>query len=264
MVDLWPRSRIASSFTILKGALIEESYKALALWRPGDSKKENIERLQQRKFMGAKSDAWYRNIGFVLSRRFDPGFTELGPAELAKKNLPMQSWKPILLWHITRGEFLLRDFLVNWLFPAWVSGTREIRTQDLYPHLQTIADRGGILARPWSETTLDRVAVALLKICVDFELLQGRWIKEFRPYTLPQLSLLYLLHAVRDSVVSSEEVIQSADWRMYRMTESELDQRLSDLSRSGLLVYKSGELRLPYGSALEYVHKAAGIRHPAT
>jgi hypothetical protein len=251
-MDLWPQSNVASSFTILKGAMIEESYRALALWRIADSKKQNIERLQQEKFMGPRSAAWYRNAGFVLSRRFDPGFMDRALVELAKRQWALHEWKPALLWHMTRNEFLLRDFLVNWLFPAWAAGVGEIRTPDLYPHLETVPDRGGIIERRWTLTTLERVAGALLRMGVDFGLLQGRAVKEFTPYKLPGRSLLYLLHAVRDSVAHSDEVVRSADWRIFRITEAELANELSRLYAADELMYEDGLLFMQYTSALEY------------
>ena len=34
---------------------------------------------------------------------------------LAQSHCPMDIWKPILLWHMTRDEFLVRDFVVRWL-----------------------------------------------------------------------------------------------------------------------------------------------------
>jgi len=51
-------------------------------------------------------------------------------------------WRPILLWHITRDEFLLRDFLLNWLFPAYEAGALRLRTEDLHSYLRTIRNRG--------------------------------------------------------------------------------------------------------------------------
>ena len=51
-------------------------------------------------------------------------------------------WQPILLWHITRDEFLVRDFLLNWLFPAFEAGTFRLRQEALHAYLQGLSERG--------------------------------------------------------------------------------------------------------------------------
>ena len=40
------RSNVASSFTLIKGAMIDETYAVFAEWDFGSSKKENLERLR--------------------------------------------------------------------------------------------------------------------------------------------------------------------------------------------------------------------------
>ena len=81
---------------------------------------------------------------------------------------------------MTRDEFLLRDFLINWLFPAFMAGAYRVRTEDIYEHLRSVGRRGGTIEHAWSETTLNRVAAALLKMAVDFGLLRGRVSKSLR------------------------------------------------------------------------------------
>ena len=44
---------------------------------------------------------------------------------------------------MTRDEFLLRDFLVNWLFPTFASGAYRVRPEDLYEHIRSVGLRGG-------------------------------------------------------------------------------------------------------------------------
>ena len=37
----------------------------------------------------------------------------------------------LLLWHMTRDEFLVRDFLQNWLFPAYNAGAFRIGSDEV-------------------------------------------------------------------------------------------------------------------------------------
>ena len=117
------RSHVASSFTLIKGAMIDETYAVFAAWDFALSKRENLDRLRRENFIGASTTTWLRDVAKVLNRRFDPNARDRALALLAKSGCPIDEWKPLLLWHITRDEFLLRDFLLNWLFPTFVSGT---------------------------------------------------------------------------------------------------------------------------------------------
>jgi hypothetical protein len=121
------RAHVASSFTIVKGAMISETYTVFAAWDFERSKRENLERLRQENFIGARSQTWLRDVAWVLNRRFEPDGRDRSLVVLAKHGCDLEEWKPILLWHMTRDEFLVRDFLQNWLFPAYDSGAFRVR-----------------------------------------------------------------------------------------------------------------------------------------
>src|SRR5712691_13138845 len=137
------RSHVVSSFTLIKGAMIDETYAVFAAWDFGSSKKENLDRLRRENFIGATTTTWLRDIAKVLNRRFDPSARDRALVLLARNGCPIEEWKPILLWHITRDEFLFRDFLINWLFPAYHAGSYQVRPEPLHEYLHTISKRGG-------------------------------------------------------------------------------------------------------------------------
>jgi hypothetical protein len=65
------RSRVVSSFTHVKGALIDETYAVSSAWDFSVPKKVNLDRLRDTNFIGAKSQTWLRDVAKVLNRRFD-------------------------------------------------------------------------------------------------------------------------------------------------------------------------------------------------
>lgn len=253
------RSNIASSFTLIKGAMIDETYAVFASWDFGYSKKENLERLRSENFIGARTAARLRDFIFVINRRFDPGCRDRALVLLAKNGCPMEEWKPILLWHMTRDEFLLRDFLVNWLFPSFTSGAYRVRPEDLYAHIRSVELRGGKIEHVWSETTLNRVAAALLKMSVDFGLLYGSAVKEFGGYHLPERSFLYIVYAIREHMQNPRRVLASEDWRMFLMSPSDVERELLRLHQFRKVDYQIAgsivQLTLPCASACEYAER---------
>ncbi|MEP7307492.1 MAG: BrxA family protein [Acidobacteriota bacterium] len=253
------RSHIASSFTLVKGALIDETYAVLGAWDFCVSKKENLDRLRDTNFIGAKSETWLRDIAKVLNRRFDPAGRDRRLAVLAKGGCRLEEWKPLLLWHMTRDEFLLRDFLQNWLFPAYDAGAFRVRPEQLHAYLRGIGKTGGTTEHAWTDTTLARVAAGLLKIAVDFGLLRGGGVKECAPYHLPERSFLYLLHALRDAGTSPSRLAAALEWRMFLMRPADVEHELLRLHQFRQLGYEVAgslvELTLPCATSLEYAER---------
>lgn len=148
------RANVASSFTIVKGAMIDETYAVFAAWDFERTKRENLTRLRDENFIGAATSTWLRDVSKVLSRRFDPQGRDRALVLLAKSGCDLEIWKPLLLWHMTRDEFLLRDFLVHCSLP-----TRAARTacgqRSSTTTVRSITKRGGTTEHEWSETTRD-------------------------------------------------------------------------------------------------------------
>jgi hypothetical protein len=253
------RANVVSSFTVVKGAMIEETYAVLAAWDFGRSKRDNLDRLRSENFIGAGSVTWLRDVAKVLNRRFDPAGRDRPLAVLAKHGLAIDEWKPLLLWHMTRDEFLVRDFLETWLFAACDAGAFRVRSEDVEAYLGGIGKRGATTEHAWSEETTKRVAAGLLKISVDFGLLRGSIEKEFVSYHLPERSFLYLLHAMRDEKLSPSKVVASPDWRLFLMRPADVEHELLRLHQFRKLEYHVAgslvQLSLPCATSREYAER---------
>jgi hypothetical protein len=253
------RAHVTSSFTIVKGAMVNETYAVFAGWDFGRSKRQNLENLRTENFIGAKSTKWLHEITRVINRRFDPEGRDRPLVSLAKGGCDLEEWRPLLLWHMTRDEFLLRDFLQNWLFPAYDTGVFRVRPEALHEYLERVGKRRGVVKRVWAESTAKRVAAGLLKIAADFSLLRGSVIKEFASYHLPERSFLYLLHAIRDETPSPSKIIATPDWRLFLMRPSEVEHELLRMHQYRKVDYQVAgsivQLSLPCASSLEYAER---------
>ncbi len=255
------RANVASSFTLIKGAMIDETYAVFRAWDFNSAKKQNLDRLREENFIGASSLTWLRDVAKVLNRRFDPTGRDQSLVMLAKNHCDILEWKPILLWHITRDEFLLRDFLQNWLYPAYDSGAYRLRPEELHLYLLEIRNRGGTTEHAWTEATIKRVAAGLLKMAADFGLLQGGGNREFASYHLPERSFLYLLHAMQEENRSAGKIVDAPEWRMFLMRPADVERELLRLHQFRKLEYQVAgslvQLSLPCATAQEYAEGMA-------
>ena len=249
------RANVISSFTIIKGALIDETYAAFERWDICRGKRTNLKRLKDLNTIGAKSDNWLRDVAFVLSRRFDTDDRDRALVELARNGCNREVWKPLLLWHMTRDEFLLRDFLIHWLYPAFVDGVHRLMFEDVLPYLETL-ERRRRTSKPWTDQTRQRVARGLLKICADFGLLAGRRARRFVSYHLPDESFIYLLHAMADTESNARRVIDADDWRMFLMDSDDVEREVLRLHQYRKVHYEVAgslaQLKLPRSSSTDY------------
>lgn len=250
------RTNVVSSFTIIKGAMVGETFEVFAQWDLDKTKRENLDHLRESNFIGASSATWLRDVAKVLNRRFDPAGRDRALVVLAKSGCELDEWKPLLLWHITRDEFLFRDFLQSWLFEAHDSGTFRVRPQDLHGYLRSIRKRGATTEHAWTEPTLKRVAAGLLKMSADFGLLKGGVAKEFASFHLPERSFLYLLHALSEEKGSPRKVVDAPEWRMFLMHPVDVERELLRLHQFRKVDYQVAgslvQLKLPCASPEEY------------
>jgi hypothetical protein len=253
------REQVVSSFTLVKGTLLLETYSAFAHWNLELPKRDNLQQLREKNTIGAGSETWLRDVAKVLNRRFETEARDRALVELAQARCPLDLWTPLLLWHITRDEFLLRDFLCEWLFPAFVSGAYRILPEELHGYLHSLPQRGGQTEHHWTEATVRRVSAGLLKAATDFGLLEGTRARRFASYHLPEKSFLYLLHALAEVHLNPSRIIQSPDWRMYLLRPEDVEREILRLHQFRLLEYhvagSIAQLTLPCATAREYAQR---------
>ena len=254
------RANVVSSFTVIKGTLFDPTYRAFQLWDLDQPKKANLDRLKATDPLGVGNANWWRDLGKVINRRFDPSGRDRALVELAKAGCPLHTWKPLMLWHMTRDEFLVRDFLVHWLWEQHVAGAWRLRNEDLHPYLGRLHHRDDVeMKDAWSPNTTDRVASGLLHLAVDFDLMTGTLAREFIPYHLPEPAFLYLLHAMQQEHPNAHDLVHALDWRMYLMDPDDVQRELFRLHQFRTVHYEVAgsiaELRLPCASALDYARQ---------
>ena len=254
------RSKVVSSFTIIKGSLIDETYTAFAQWDFSLSKLENLRLLQEQNAIGSRSENWLRDVRWVLNRRFDPEGRDRPLVELAQNACDRAIWTPLLLWHMTRDEFLLRDFLVTWLYKQYAAGVYRLEPDDVTPYLQALSKKRGISwSGQWTPATTSRVASGLLRIAADFGLLTSGPVKEFASYHLPDDSFLYLLHAIAETESNARRIVNSLEWRLYLMDPTDVERELLRLHQFHRLEYEVAgtlaRLDLPADSPRSYVRE---------
>ena len=248
-----------SCFMITKGAMIEATYKAFVGWNLDMSLKENIKRIRETNYVGGPSNGWLKDFGKVLNRRFQSGAHTTVLIQLAQKGCDIDSWKPLLLWHMCRSDSLVYDFFANWLYKQYQEGRRQLSSESFRDYLRGyLSSRNGSQVT-WSDLNIKSSAAGLAKIAVDFGILHGRRNKELTSYVLPEKSFLFLLHVMIDEQHNAHKVINSPEWRIFMMTSDDVQKELYLLHQYRKVEFdiagSLAQLRLPCTCAKEYARK---------
>lgn len=258
MAVFGPNAGAISSTSICRGGLVEQTYDALRAWDDDATKQANLDVLRSNPTISAVSQSWRNDIVLALSRRFDPAGRDAALVQLARRGCSFHVWRPILLWHLTRNEFLVRYFLIEFLFQKHREGYPRLTADDVVPFLQQKAIQKR-LKNPWRPPTLRRVANGLLQTAGDFELLSGTTVKSFSSYHMPEESFVYILHAMADTEPSARRIVDAADWHMYLMDASDVEREILRLHQFRKVHYEVAgslaQLKLPFGSAVEYTRE---------
>lgn len=246
------RADVVSSFTLIKGAMVDETWTAMQAWDLDRDVTANLADLRATNPFGATAN-WLRDVHKVLHRRIDPD-RDRPLILLAKANLDREAWKPLLLWHITRDEFLLREFLTGWLWDRYVEGAYRLDTAEVAAWLTSLEQQRGL---SWTESTRKRVASGLLGAAADFGLLAGTVSRRFTAYHLPEASFLYLLHAMAEGEPNARRLVNLPEWRMYRMRPEDVEAELLRLHQFRRVHYdvagSLSQLKLPAPSLADWV-----------
>ena len=240
--------------------MIDETYMVFRGWDFGVSRTENLRRVREDNMIGATSAHWARDVAWVMSRRFDLAGRDRPLVDLAMAGCDREVWKPLLLFHMTRDEFLVRDFLVYWLYPQFVQGAYLVHTDDVAAYLATLSKKKEIeWSGNWTNSTTSRVASGLLRIATDFGLLTGSVRREFASYHLPDESFMYILHAMADGEPNAQRIVDAEDWHMFLMDGPDVEREVLRLHQFRRLHYEVAgslsQLKLPHESSAAYARE---------
>lgn len=252
-----------SSFLATKGGLVEPTFRAFRDWDLAISQAENIHRIRTTNSIGGPSLGWLKDFGKILSRRFDAAERDRSLVEAARRGWDIDSWRPLLLWHMSLSDPLLKTFIADWLFDLREDGIVQIRTAAacdfLREYLKRRLEPGQCM---WSDKNLTASANGLLRTCVEFQLLRGRAVKEFGNYRLPDQSFMYLLYALMERENNTRNTIHAPDWRLYLMHPQDVEEELLRLHQYGKLRFERAgsfvELTLPCNRTEDFIRSRAG------
>jgi hypothetical protein len=238
-----------------KGVLIEETYRVFCCWSLDKTLRENIADIREKNPIGAKNQAWLREVTATISNRFSNGASIAPLVILAKGGLSVDIWKYCLLWHIGTTDGLYSDFVTEFLFPRVDSGIAVFTTDDVIPYVQEVQSRG-VFEEALSDYGVRRLARDLLRTAGEFGFVEGKARREICHPVIPEDALLYAIYGLWDDVPSADRLVSSNRWKLFLMRSAQVEQEMLNLHQFRRLNFEQAgsirELALPHHSLLDF------------
>jgi hypothetical protein len=241
--------------------MIEETRALLDIWDPGMSWTElNQKALQS----GIFPNITARRLRNFILEAFKPRYlvNKEGPAKLLKtlqSNLTNSEFDQLLFVYTCRESQVLYDFVCDVYWNMYSSGRDKISNEDALLFV-TRANQEGKTVKPWSDSTLQRVARYLTSSCADFGLLEKgqkivRKILTFRIEPSVAVILAYDLHF---SSHGDNSILSHPDWGLFGMDRNDVLNEFKRLALKGWWIIQSAgdvtRIGWQYSSMEELIH----------
>ena len=250
-----PISSNTSGRLMRKGVLVEETYRFFACWDLDFSVRDNLNRLREDNPIGATNAAWLREVAATLSNRFSNGPSIAPLVILAKGELPLDTWKFCLLWHLHGTDGLFSAFLSRYMLPQTEAGTIVHSTDDVVPFVRELQAEEAFES-PLSDYGILRMGRDLLRAAADFGLLEGKLRREYQHPSLPENAILYAIYSLWELSHSTDRMIHSDQWHQFLMRPQQVEHELLNLHQFHRLRYERAgtirELNLPHESLVGF------------
>lgn len=160
-----------------------------------------------------------------------------------------QAARQLMLLFMCRSNAILGDFIrdVYWQRRRHGSSQLELDEARLFVREGLDQSRG---AGWWAESTIERMAGSLLRLCSEFGLIEdGRGgSREILLMHPAREVVAYLACQLQFAGVGDNALLRHRDWAVFGMSEEDVREALGRLSRDGLLVMQSagGTIRIEW------------------
>lgn len=162
----------------------------------------------------------------------------------------------ILLYEYCQADQLFYDLTAYCTYPLYQDARTGIDKVDINEWLsQQEGDHPEI--KEWSPQTRARLTRGYLATVRDFGLVSGSNRKVFDKFYVPGEAFVYALYHQKDRGLDGKALIQSTDWRLFLLSESEVVFMLQDAVNGGFVHFRHAgdiyDLRFVYKNLKEVV-----------
>jgi len=163
----------------------------------------------------------------------------------------------VLFYEYCQVDTLLYDLTTTCTYELYQNARTAIDKVDINEWLSQQEAGHPEIAR-WSPQVRGRLVRGYLSTIRDFGLVTGTKQKEFQKLYVPREAFVYASYHLKDRGFQGKALIQSTDWRLFLLSESDVVFLLEDAANGGFVHFRHAgdvyDLRFVYQNLSEVVH----------
>lgn len=222
--------------------MIDETRSLLQLWEEGVAPAAlSQSALESGRFPNMSA----RRVRNLVVECFSPRFIQAdpSPATLLKalmEVLSAREFEQLLFLYTCRANLILADFVRDVYWNLYAGGRETISNEDARDFVVQ-ANRDGRTAKPWSPTTIRRVASYLTGCCADFGLLESgsKSVRTITPFRIENRVAIVLAHDLHFAGHGDNRMLAHVDWALFGLTRDDVLAEMKRLSLKGQFIIQT-------------------------
>lgn len=242
------------------GALIRESRILIDEYLRVGSIENLRHRALEDNILGKKSRATVKKVLFALNYRYlslkSKEFIKTPFLKLMGSFLDDYIKNLIMYYHFSISDRLVYVITSSLLFEKYSEGHIGISKTEIDVFLRELEKTHTEILN-WSAQTKQKLIRHYLAALKDFGILSGHHKKEFNRVFVPPEVFFYVFYHLKDQIRSKEEILDSDDWRLFLLDNSDVNLLLNEGNKLGYVKYETKgsiqRLEFPFSSLEEFV-----------
>ncbi len=222
--------------------MLDQTRSLLAIWQSGmDVPALHQAALQSGRFPQMSA----RRLRNFVAECFAPRFLrdDGHPAILLQtllQTLSSKEFEQLLFAYTCRANLILADFVRTVYWSFYAAGRDTIGNDDAREFVLR-ANQDGRTAKPWSASTIRRVAGYLTGCCGDFRLLESgrRKVRKILPYRVEPRTAAVLAYEMHFAGRGDNAIVADPDWALFGMDQSGILDEFKRLALKGLFLVQT-------------------------
>ncbi|MGQ7848551.1 BrxA family protein [Granulosicoccus sp. 3-233] len=188
-----------------------------------------------------------RRLRNIVIECFAPRYIKTKAANYLKPLatcLPSSTMNQLFLIYTAGANEILQDFIQEIYWDRYTGGRDSIQTDDAKEFV-VHAVREGKTQKPWSDSTIKRMASYLMSCCADYGLLSSRRgaKRAIQPVRIQEFTVLYLAYKLHFEGLGDSAMINHKTWALFGLDASDVREELKGLAKNGwIIVQSAGEV----------------------
>ncbi len=243
---------------ITRGGLLFDTMRSLALaYKPSESRAEFNARVDEQGVLAGMTAARREAVRKLFFGRLVESVSSFAALKLLLEYTSPRVQAHLLYLHTAQSDPLLRDFVTEFVSPAFYAGRVNVTLEDTVAWLKAALKAAG---QTWKDSVTTKAAQSVLALLRDAGLMEGIMHKEIRfPYLSLEVATYLVYHLRALGFTTGKRVLEHPDWRLFLLEPRGVDEVLARVADAGFISWAAAGTVYQLDYRFESLEEAARV-----